>query len=99
MDRPLPASDAPPPSTPLAARHDQDPPRARSLKDLPPLLTVDEVADVLRTTRKAIYARIERGLLPGVIRDGRRLLVERDELLFSLSAKRTASPGGQRRCR
>ena len=45
------------------------------------LLTVDEVAAVLRTTRKAVYKRIQRGLLPGVIRDGRRILIRRDDLL------------------
>jgi excisionase family DNA binding protein len=64
---------------------------------LPFLLTPDEAAGLLRTTRKAIYARAERGLLPGAFRDGRRLLVRRDELLRSLSEKRTASPGGSRR--
>ena len=41
------------------------------------LLTADEVAALLRTSRKAIYAMAERGLLPGVIRIGRRLLVRR----------------------
>ena len=70
---------------------------ARSFASLPPLLTVDEVADLLRTTRKAIYARAERGLLAGALRDGRRLLVERDELLRFLSERRAASPGGKRR--
>lgn len=34
------------------------------LASLPELLTADEVAKLLRTTRKAIYAKIERGQLP-----------------------------------
>jgi excisionase family DNA binding protein len=80
------ATDARPPAAPSSG--------PRSLDDLPPFLTVDEVADLLRTTRKAVYARAERALLPGVFRDGRRLLVDRDELLRSLSDKRAASPGG-----
>ena len=66
------------------------------LVDLPPLLTVDEAAALLRTTRKAIYARAERGQLPGVLRDGRRLLIVRDVLLQYLE-KRAASPGESRR--
>ena len=36
-------------------------------------LTVDETASLLRTTRKAVYALIERGQLPGVTRLGRRV--------------------------
>jgi len=66
-------------------------------KDLPYLLTADEAAGLLRTTRKAIYARAERGLLPGAVRDGRRLLILRDELLRSLNERRAASPGGSGR--
>src|SRR5207245_2406400 len=42
---------------------------------VPFLLTVDEVADALRTTRKAVYALVERGHLPGVVRVRRRILV------------------------
>ena len=61
------------------------------------LLTADEAAALLRTTRKAIYARAERGLLPGVIRDGRRLLVRRDDLLSWLDERRAASPERKRR--
>jgi excisionase family DNA binding protein len=45
------------------------------------LLTPDEVAGVLRTTRKAIYAMIERLQLPGVVRVGRRVLIREDALL------------------
>ena len=41
---------------------------------LPVLLTADETADLLRTTRKAVYAMAERGQLPGVTRIGRRCL-------------------------
>jgi excisionase family DNA binding protein len=48
---------------------------------LPLLLTATEAAALLRTTRRAVYARAERGLLPGALRDGRRLLVCRDDLL------------------
>jgi excisionase family DNA binding protein len=55
--------------------------------DLPYLLTVDEVAAFLRTTPKAIYHRIERAMLPGVVRDGRRVLVRRDELLRFISGR------------
>jgi excisionase family DNA binding protein len=44
----------------------------RCRDSLPMLLTVDEAAALLRTTRRAIYAMIERRQLPGVIRIRRR---------------------------
>jgi excisionase family DNA binding protein len=56
------------------------------------LLTSDEVADLLRTTRAAIYAMTERGQLPGVIRVGRRLLFRRADLIEWLSQNSTPSP-------
>ena len=68
-----------------------------SLDTLPPLLTVDEVAAVLRTSRKGVYAMAERRQLPGITRIGRRLLVRRDDLLSWLDERRAASPGGTRR--
>jgi excisionase family DNA binding protein len=68
-----------------------------SLDTLPPLLTMGEVATVLRTSRKAVYAMSERVQLPGVTRIGRRLLVRRDDLLSWLDERRAASPGGTRR--
>ena len=58
---------------------------------LPMLLTADEIADLLRTTRKAIYVMAERGQLPGVTRIGRRLLVRRDALVDWLDQKRMRS--------
>jgi excisionase family DNA binding protein len=64
---------------------------------LPYLMTASEAAALLRTTQKAIYARAERGLLPGLVRDGRRILIRRDELLRSLSEGRATSPEGHRR--
>lgn len=54
-------------------------------------LTPEEVADLLRTTRTAIYAMNERGQLPGETRIGRRLLFRRDVLLDWLDQKRTPS--------
>jgi len=48
---------------------------------LPSLLTPDEVAALLRTSKKAIYAMIERAQLPGVVRLGRRVLVREADLL------------------
>jgi excisionase family DNA binding protein len=59
---------------------------------LPVLLTVDEAADLLRTTRRAIYAMIERCQLPGVIRVRRRVLLRADDLLNWLDQKRAPSP-------
>jgi excisionase family DNA binding protein len=56
------------------------------------LLTPDETAALLRTSRKAIYAMIERGQLPGIVRIGRRVLIERSSLLDWLRQKSTASP-------
>ena len=58
---------------------------------LPQFLTVDEVASLLRTSRKAIYAMVERGQVPGVTRVGRRLLVRAEELVDWLNQKRTPS--------
>jgi excisionase family DNA binding protein len=57
-----------------------------------PLLTANDVAVLLRTTRKAVYALIERRRLPGVIRLGRRLLVDRQALLHWLRQKSAPSP-------
>ena len=58
----------------------------------PSLLLVSEVAALLRTSPKAVYAMIERGLLPGVVRIGRRVLVQRDDLLHWLRQKSAPSP-------
>ena len=58
---------------------------------MPVLLTPSDVAELLRTSRKAIYTMIERGQLPGVVRIGRRVLVREDALLDWLRRKSTPS--------
>jgi excisionase family DNA binding protein len=55
-------------------------------------LTVDEAADLLRTSRKAVYAMIARGQLPGVTRLRRRLLIRSADLLDWLRQKSAPSP-------
>jgi len=66
-------------------------------ESLPLLLTVAETATLLRTTPKAVYAMVERGLLPGVTRLGRRVLVRSDTLLDFLDRTRAPSPQETRR--
>lgn len=48
---------------------------------LPAVLTVDEVADLMRVDRKTAYSAIADGGIPGVRRIGRCIRVSRDELL------------------
>jgi excisionase family DNA binding protein len=61
----------------------------------PVLLTPYEVAELLRTSRKAIYTMIERAQLPGIVRIGRRVLVREDALLDWLRQKSTPSLEGR----
>ena len=56
------------------------------------LLTVREVAELLRTSTGAIYTMVERGQLPGVRRVRRRILVDRRELLHWLDHNCAPSP-------
>jgi excisionase family DNA binding protein len=63
-------------------------------KSKSPYLDVEETADLLRTTVRAVYRLSERGVLPGARRFGRRLLVRRSDLIGSIekSAKSKGSP-------
>jgi excisionase family DNA binding protein len=63
---------------------------------LPYLLRPDEAAELLRTSRKSIYAMVARGQLPST-RVGRRLLIPRDELLRLLRESRAPSSEVKRR--
>ena len=60
------------------------------LRTINVLMTVPEVATLLRTSPKAIYTMIERQQLP-VLRIGRRVLVDRDALVDWLRQKSTPS--------
>lgn len=62
------------------------------LADLPPLLTAAEAAGLLRTSKGAIYAMVERAQIPGAIRIGRRLLIRRDDLLAWLGLDDKGGP-------
>ena len=64
----------------------------KSATEHPLLLTIEEVADLLRTTPKAIYVMIARNRLPGVTRLGRRVLVRSAVLLDWLNQKSAPSP-------
>lgn len=64
----------------------------------PIYLTADEVAILLRTTRKAIYVMVERRQLPGVRRIGKRLLIHAESLISWIEDQQVAPPlqGSQR---
>lgn len=57
------------------------------------LLTVDEVAAMLKTSRKAIYHRIARGQIPAV-RLGRSVFIRRTDLAASLVPGSFQDPNG-----
>ena len=80
---------APPMRAHLSIDDDGPEPRIRTV---PLFLNVDEAAELLRTTRRAIYAMVERRQLPGVVRLRRRVLFRSDVLLDWLDQKRAPSP-------
>jgi excisionase family DNA binding protein len=68
-----------------------------SPSQLPLLMTVDDVAELLRTTNRAIYAMVERRQLPGLVRIGRRVLFRSSELLHWLNQKSAPSHRSDKR--
>lgn len=62
--------------------------------DVPPLMTVAELAALLQASKGAIYARLARGGIPGALRLGRTLRFDRRIIVHWLSANST-SAGGQ----
>ena len=69
--------------------------RRREAVPLPPaLMTVEELAALLRTSKGAVYARYARGGIPGAVRLGRTLRFDPEVIAQWLSTSR-ASAGGQ----
>ena len=62
--------------------------------EVPPLMTVEELALLLQTSKGAVYARLARGGIPGALRLGRTLRFDRRIIVHWLSANST-SAGGQ----
>lgn len=77
--------------SPIKTLHDSTAP------GLPMLLTVDDLAQLLRTTDRAIYAMVERGQLPGIVRIGRRVLFRSADLLDWLNQKSAPSQRSEQR--
>lgn len=71
--------------------------RPRHSEALPVLLTVGDVAQLLRTTNRAIYAMTERRQLPGIVRIGRRVLFRSADLLDWLNQKSAPSQRSEQR--
>ena len=65
--------------------------------ELPRLLTVSQLAELIRTTPKSVYAMVERRQLPGVVRIRRRLLFDEAEVVEWLNQNRVPSLEGHQR--
>lgn len=63
---------------------------------MPDVLTMDELAALLRVDRKTAYAAVMRGEVPGVRRLGRCIRISRDAVMRWL-AEGEAAPRGRRR--
>ena len=60
---------------------------ARMLADGPRVITVDELATLLRLERKTVYAAIQRGEIPGVQRISRSIRISRSTVEDWLAGK------------
>ena len=64
--------------------------------ELPPVITVDELAELLRVERKTAYAAVTRGDIPGVRRLGRCIRISRDAVIRWLDEGETTKRRGHR---
>lgn len=63
----------------------------------PPILTVEELAALLRLDHKTVYAMVNRGEIPGVRRFGRTLRIHRDTVLQWMANGQGQAPRPRRR--
>ena len=63
---------------------------------LPPALTVDEAARLLRVNRKTLYDAVRAGEVPGVVRMGRSIRIGRDALLGWMEGNGSPALGDDR---
>ncbi|MBI2378382.1 MAG: helix-turn-helix domain-containing protein [Deltaproteobacteria bacterium] len=61
---------------------------------MPPILTVEEVAEFLRLNVKTVYDGIKAGDIPAKKIGRRRLVILRDALLRSLGSQPSVPPSG-----
>jgi excisionase family DNA binding protein len=66
----------------------ESPATAVQEESVPPVLTVEEAALLLRVNKKTVYEAVARGQLPGVRRIGKSIRLYRDSLLAWLAAGR-----------
>lgn len=69
----------------------------RARRGRPLLLTVGEMATLIRTTSKGVYVAAERAQLPGVVRIGRRLLFRRADVYAWLGLGDDGNEKGRRK--
>lgn len=63
---------------------------------LPPVLTIDEAARLLRVNRKTLYDAVRAGEVPGVVRLGRSIRIGRDALLRWMEGNASPALGDDR---
>jgi excisionase family DNA binding protein len=66
------------------------PPLTHDPGDEPPVITVDELAELLRLDRKTVYSAIQQGEIPGVRRIGRAIRISREAVVVWLREGRAS---------
>jgi excisionase family DNA binding protein len=69
---------------------------AAGRRALPPVLTVDEAARLLRVNRKTLYEAVRAGEVPGVVRVGRSIRIGREALLRWMEGNGSPALGDER---